>query len=153
MFNCWLCLSAYFTHNTDSVPIIRTNYSGRSYKYACFHVKCFVCQISITTGIFQHILIKVRILILTKFRPLEITVVYKEGYTEKINIIVDIRIYLDILIFAPCINSLNNTFIVPTDAHCHEITEMLKQYINYNTCSDMFPFTQGLSSGSSPVLS
>jgi hypothetical protein len=44
-------------------------------------------------------------------------------------------------------------FIVPTDAHCYKIIEMLKQYKNYNTCSDMFRFTQEPSSGSSPVLS
>jgi hypothetical protein len=34
-------------------------------------------------------------------------------------------------------------FIVPTDAHCYKIIEML----------DMFPFMQEPSSGSSPVLS
>jgi len=44
-------------------------------------------------------------------------------------------------------------FIVPTDAHYYKIIEMLKQYNNYNTCSDMFRLTQEPSSGSSPVLS
>ena len=43
-------------------------------------------------------------------------------------------------------------FIVPTDAHYYKIIEMLKQYENYYTCSDMFRFTQEPSSGSSPVL-
>ena len=44
-------------------------------------------------------------------------------------------------------------FIVPTDARYYKIIEMLRQYKNYNTCSDMFWFTQEPSSGSSPVLS
>ena len=44
-------------------------------------------------------------------------------------------------------------FIVPTDAHYYKIIEMLKQYKNYNNCSDMFRFTQEISSGSSSVLS
>ena len=44
-------------------------------------------------------------------------------------------------------------FIVPTDAHYYKIIEMLKQFKDYNTCSDMFRFTQEPSSGSSPVLS
>jgi hypothetical protein len=44
-------------------------------------------------------------------------------------------------------------FIVPTDAHYYKIIEKLKRYKNCNTCSDMFRFTQELSSGSSPVLS
>jgi hypothetical protein len=30
--------------------------------------------------------------------------------------------------FAPCINSIKNTFIVPTDAHYFKIIEMLKQF-------------------------
>jgi hypothetical protein len=38
-------------------------------------------------------------------------------------------------------------FIVPTDTHYYKIIEMLKQYKNYNTCSDMFRFTQERSSG------
>jgi hypothetical protein len=29
-------------------------------------------------------------------------------------------------IFVPCINSIKNTFIVPTDAHCYKIVGMLK---------------------------
>ena len=41
-------------------------------------------------------------------------------------------------------------FIVQTDAHYYKIIEMLKQYKNYNTCSDMLRFTQEPSSGSSP---
>ena len=44
-------------------------------------------------------------------------------------------------------------FTVPTEAHYYKIIEMLKQYKNYNTCSDMFRFTQEPSSVSSPVLS
>jgi hypothetical protein len=44
-------------------------------------------------------------------------------------------------------------FIVPTDAHYYKIIEMLKQFKNYDTCSDMFWFTQEPSSGSSHVLS
>jgi hypothetical protein len=44
-------------------------------------------------------------------------------------------------------------FIVPTDAHYYKIVEMLKQFKNYDTCSDMFRFTQEPSSGSSHVLS
>jgi len=30
--------------------------------------------------------------------------------------------------FAPCINSIQTLFIVPTDAHYYKIIEMLKQY-------------------------
>ena len=30
--------------------------------------------------------------------------------------------------FAPCINSIKNTFIVPSDAHYYKIREMLKQF-------------------------
>jgi hypothetical protein len=30
--------------------------------------------------------------------------------------------------FAPCINSIKTLFIVPTDAQCYEIIEMLKQF-------------------------
>jgi len=30
--------------------------------------------------------------------------------------------------FAPCINSIKNTSIVPTDAHYYKIIEMLKQF-------------------------
>ena len=30
--------------------------------------------------------------------------------------------------FAPCINSIKNTFIVPTDAHYYKVIEMLKQF-------------------------
>jgi hypothetical protein len=44
-------------------------------------------------------------------------------------------------------------FNIPTDAHYHKIIEMLKQYKNYNTCSDTFRFRQEPSSGSSPVIS
>ena len=60
---------------------------------------------------------------------------------------------LTYFMFAPYINSIKNTFIVPTDAHCYKIIGMLKQYKNYNTCSDTFRFTREPSSGSSPVLS
>jgi hypothetical protein len=46
-----------------------------------------------------------------------------------------------LFIFAPCIISLQkHFFIAPTDAHYHKIIEMLKQFKNYNTCSDMFRF-------------
>jgi len=34
-----------------------------------------------------------------------------------------------------------------------KLTKVLKQFKSYNTCSDMFRFTQEPSSGSSPVLS
>ena len=62
--------------------------------------------------------------------------------------------YLKIIfMFAPCISSIKILFIVPTDAHYYKIVEMLKQFKNYHTCSDMFRFTQEPSSGSSPVLS
>ena len=44
-------------------------------------------------------------------------------------------------------------FIIPTDARYYKIIEILKQYKNYNTWSDMFRFTQEPSSGSSLVLS
>jgi hypothetical protein len=44
-------------------------------------------------------------------------------------------------------------FIVPTDAHYYKIIEILKQFEDYNTCSDMFRFTQETSSGSSPIFS
>ena len=33
-----------------------------------------------------------------------------------------------IFMFAPCINSIKNTFIVPTDAYYYKIIEMLKQF-------------------------
>ena len=45
------------------------------------------------------------------------------------------------------------TFIIPTDAHYYKNHRMLKRFKNYNTCSDMFRFTQEPSSWSSPVLS
>jgi len=45
------------------------------------------------------------------------------------------------------------TFIIPTDAHYYKSHKILKQFKNYNTCSDMFRFTQETSSGSSLVLS
>ena len=54
--------------------------------------------------------------------------------------------------FAPCIDSIKNTFIVPTDAQYYKIIDMLKQRKNYNTFSDLFRFTQEPSSGSSPLL-
>jgi hypothetical protein len=46
-------------------------------------------------------------------------------------------------------------FIFPTDARYYKIIEMLKQFKikNYNTCSDMFRFTQEPSSWSIHVLS
>jgi len=53
--------------------------------------------------------------------------------------------------FAPCINGIR-TLIVPTDAHYYKNHRMLKQFKNYNSCSDMFRFTQEPSSWSSPVL-
>jgi len=31
--------------------------------------------------------------------------------------------------FAPYINSIKNTFIVPTDVHYYKIMEMLKQFL------------------------
>jgi len=37
-------------------------------------------------------------------------------------------IILFFFIFASCINSIKNTFIVPTDAHYYKIMEMLKQF-------------------------
>jgi len=43
------------------------------------------------------------------------------------------------LMFVPCINSIKNTFIVPTDAHYYKIIEMLKQFkitILAPTCFD-----------------
>jgi hypothetical protein len=49
--------------------------------------------------------------------------------------------------------TVKTLFIVPIDAHYYKNYRMLKQYKNYNTCSDMFSFTQEPSSGSSPVLS
>ena len=48
---------------------------------------------------------------------------------------------------------IKTLFTVPNNAHYYKIIEMLKQYKNYNTCPDMFRFTHGPSSGSSPVLS
>jgi len=45
-----------------------------------------------------------------------------------------------------------NNFVIPTDAQYYKSHRMLKQFKNYNTCSDMFRFTQEPSSGSSPVL-
>jgi hypothetical protein len=57
-----------------------------------------------------------------------------------------------IFMFAPCINSIENTFIIPTDAHYYKSVEMLKQFKSYNTCPDMFRFMQEPSSGSIPVL-
>jgi hypothetical protein len=54
--------------------------------------------------------------------------------------------------FALCINSIKNTFIIQTDTHYYKSVEMLEQFKSYNTCPDMFRFTQEPSSGSSPVL-
>ena len=51
-----------------------------------------------------------------------------------------------IFMFAPCINIIK-TLIIPTDAHNYKNHKILKQYKNYNTCSDMFRFTQEPSSG------
>jgi hypothetical protein len=59
----------------------------------------------------------------------------------------------NVFMLAQCINSIKMLFIVPTDAHYYKIVEMLKQFKNYDTCSDMFRFTQEPSSGSSHVLS
>jgi translation initiation factor 2 beta subunit (eIF-2beta)/eIF-5 len=43
--------------------------------------------------------------------------------------------------------------IIQTDVHYYKIVETLIQFLkNYNTCSDMFRFTQEPSSRSSPVL-
>jgi len=42
--------------------------------------------------------------------------------------------------FAPCINSIKNTFIVPTDAHYYKIIEILEQYKNCNTWSKYYNF-------------
>jgi hypothetical protein len=65
----------------------------------------------------------------------------------------ELKILVINFMLSPCINSIKNTFFLPTDTHCYKIIEMLKQYKNYNICSDMFRFTQEPSSGSSPVLS
>jgi hypothetical protein len=35
---------------------------------------------------------------------------------------------MSVFMFAPCINSIKDTFIVPTDAHCYKIIEILKQF-------------------------
>jgi len=43
-------------------------------------------------------------------------------------------------------------FMFPTDAYYYKIIETLKQYKNYNTCSDMFQFTHEPSSGSSLMM-
>jgi len=55
--------------------------------------------------------------------------------------------------FAPYINCIKTLFIVPTDAHYCKNQRTVKTIYNYNTCFDMFRFTQKPSSGSSPVLS
>jgi hypothetical protein len=39
-------------------------------------------------------------------------------------------------------NRSKTLFIAPTDAQYYKTTEMLKQFKNYNICSDMFRFTQ-----------
>jgi hypothetical protein len=44
-------------------------------------------------------------------------------------------------------HSTHQNFIVPTDAHYYKIIEMLKQFKDYNTGSEMFWFTQEPSSG------
>jgi hypothetical protein len=49
-------------------------------------------------------------------------------------------------------NLSKTLFIIPTYAHYYKSVEMLKQLESYNTCPDMFRFTQEPSSGSSPVL-
>ena len=53
-----------------------------------------------------------------------------------------IEVHKTNFIFAPRINSIKTLFIAPTDAHYYKIIEILKQHQNYNTCSDMFRFTQ-----------
>jgi hypothetical protein len=55
--------------------------------------------------------------------------------------------------FAQCVDNIKTQFTVPTDAHYYKYHRILKQFKNYNTCSDMFRFAQEPSSGSSPVLS
>ena len=50
---------------------------------------------------------------------------YNKQDTHETN---TIQTYSRIFMFAPCINSIKNTFIVPTDAHYYKTTEMLKQF-------------------------
>jgi len=59
----------------------------------------------------------------------------------------------EIEVLLSTVTRLGILFIVLIDAHYYKNIEMLKQFKNYNTCSDMFRFTQEPSSGSSPVLS
>jgi ribosomal protein S24E len=50
------------------------------------------------------------------------------------------------------IQSPQTLFIIPTYAHYYKSVEKLKQFKSYNTCPDMFRFTQEPSSGSSRVI-
>ena len=49
--------------------------------------------------------------------------------------------------FAPCVDSIKNTFIVPTDAQYYKIIDMLKQRKNYNTFSTCFGSRRNLHQG------
>jgi hypothetical protein len=51
------------------------------------------------------------------------------------------------------IRKVSKYFLLFQLMHTYKIVEMLKNLKNYDTCSDMFRFTQEPSSGSSPVLS
>jgi hypothetical protein len=49
--------------------------------------------------------------------------------TEELQIeMAAIKVLKRVFMFAPCNNSIKNTFIVPTDAHYYKIIEMLKQF-------------------------
>jgi len=55
--------------------------------------------------------------------------------------------------FAPCINTIKKLLLFQLMHTIIKNHRMLKQFESYNTCSDMFRFTQEPSSRSSPVLS
>jgi hypothetical protein len=82
-------------------------------------------------------------------------IVPTDAHYYKIIEMLKLFIYLSGLMIAVAVFRNPNTipFCLTTGLLPNVLFEMLKQYKNYNTCSDMFRFTQGLLSGSSPVLS
>ena len=54
--------------------------------------------------------------------------------------------------FAPCINSIKNTFIVPTDAHYYKIIELLKQFKIITLSPTCFSSRRNQQQGAVPCL-
>ena len=75
------------------VPIIRTKYSRRSYKYACFHVKCFLLPNFNHSGNISAHFDKSSNMNIHKMPPVTNDCGTCGGIYRKINTIVVIRIY------------------------------------------------------------